>query len=162
VLSDSHDNIWRLDEALPYMKAADAVIHCGDIVAPFMVRRMGKALDGIALHIVWGNNDGDKFFIAKIASAFPNITLHGEMAELDLQGIAVAVNHFPHIARGLARSGQYGMVCHGHDHTAHEEWVGDCLLLNPGELMGLKGRSTLAVVELPQRKVQWVEFPTAE
>jgi hypothetical protein len=37
VLSDSHDNIWALDEALNLMRDAEAVIHCGDLIAPFVI-----------------------------------------------------------------------------------------------------------------------------
>jgi putative phosphoesterase len=147
VISDSHDNIWKLDEAMPHLRAAQAVIHCGDICSPFMIRRLGEGLKGIPVHVVWGNNDGDKLLMTRVARDFPDIELHGEIAELELGGLAVAVNHYPAVARGLAHSGKYRLVCYGHDHQAHDERVGECLLLNPGELMGLKGVSRLALVD---------------
>ncbi len=147
VISDSHDNIWKLEAAMPHLRAAQAVIHCGDICSPFMIRKLGEGLAGVAVHVVWGNNDGDKLLMAKVAGNFSHIELHGEIAVLDLGGLAVAVNHYPEVARGLAMSGKYGMVCYGHDHRAHDERVGKCLLLNPGELMGMKGASTVAIVD---------------
>ncbi len=156
VLSDSHDNIWKLREALPRLKEVKAVIHCGDICAPFMIRELGEALIGIPIHVVWGNNDGDTFLISKIAQSFPNIELHGQLAELDLNGFSVAVNHYPRIGLALARSGMYDLVCYGHDHTAHEEKVENCLLLNPGELMGMNGTSTFALVDVENREVEHV------
>jgi hypothetical protein len=58
----------------------------------------------------------------------------------------------------LARSGQYAVVCYGHDHALHEERVNGCLLVNPGELMGMKGRSTLAVVESADLNVEWIDL----
>jgi putative phosphoesterase len=158
VLSDSHDNIAKLDDALPTLCSADAVIHCGDLCSPFMIHRLGSGVGEIPVHIVWGNNEGDPWAIAKAADEYPHVILHGALAELDLGGLRVAVNHYPRIARGLAKSGDYDLVCYGHDHTAHEEWIDECLLLNPGELMGLKGRSTLAVVDTVDRKVRWVEL----
>jgi len=96
--------------------------------------------------------------IGKAADEFPHITLHGVMATIELHGIMVAACHFPHVAQGLASSGLYGLVCYGHTHKPHEEWVEDCLLLNPGEVMGLRSPSQLALVELPQRSVEWISL----
>ncbi len=158
VLSDSHDNIWKLAAALPHLKAADVVIHCGDLCAPFVVKQIGEGLDTTPVHIVWGNNDGDRYLISRVSDRYSNIRLHGPMAELDLQGRQIAVNHYPQVARGLAHSGKYDLVCYGHDHTANEERINGCLLLNPGEVMGLNGRSGLAVVDLENLKVRWIEL----
>jgi len=78
------------------------------------------------------------------------------LAEIELDGLKIAMNHYPKIARGLAASGRYDLVCYGHDHTAYEEWLGETLLLNPGEIMGLNGRSTLAILDTATRFVEWV------
>ena len=158
VLSDSHDNIWKLSAALPHLLQPDAVIHCGDLIAPFMILRLIKGTGGKPVHIVWGNNDGDKSLIAQVAAEAENIHLHGDFADLELGGLKIAVNHYPKVARTLAESGSYKVVCYGHDHTAHEEWIGDTLLLNPGELMGLQGRSTIALLDTDTRKVKFVEI----
>lgn len=158
IASDSHDNIWKLAKAMPYFENADAVIHCGDLIAPFMIMRLIKGTGGRPVHVVWGNNDGDKRLLTEVASSAENIHLHGEMAEIELGGLKVAVNHYPQIARALAASGQYDLVCYGHDHTAHEEWVGETLLINPGELMGMKGRSTIAIFNTVSQEVTWVEL----
>jgi hypothetical protein len=121
-----------------------------------MVKRLGEGLPGKPVHIVWGNNDGDPFLISKVADSFPEIQIHGQLAQLELEGVRIGVNHYPVIARDLARSGSYDLVCYGHDHTAHESKVGDCLLMNPGELMGMKGKSTLAIVDLPGKEIHWI------
>lgn len=154
VISDTHDNIWTLERAIPHLQAADAVIHCGDLCAPFMAERLGKGVPGVPLHFVWGNNEGDTFFIHKVSQRFSNITLHGPFAEIEFEGLSVAVNHYPEIARGLAHSGLYGLVCYGHDHTAHVERIGDCTLLNPGELMGMNAEPTLALVDTESMEVR--------
>jgi putative phosphoesterase len=107
---------------------------------------------------VWGNNDGDKRLLTEVAQGVENIHLHGDIADLDFDGFKVAVNHYPKIARALAESGRYALVCYGHDHTAHEEWVGDTLLLNPGELMGLQGRSTVAIYDTDRKEVEFIEI----
>ena len=159
VVSDSHDNIWKLEKAIPHLATADVVLHCGDLIAPFMVIRLIKGAGGIPIHIVWGNNDGDKRLLTEVSSGVENIHLHGDLAELDFAGFKVAVNHYPQIGRALAESGRYDLVCYGHDHTAHEEWIGETLLLNPGELMGLQGASTIAIYDTENKVVEFIEIP---
>jgi putative phosphoesterase len=154
IISDTHDNLWKLDQALPTLRMADLVIHCGDLCSPFMIRRLGEGIQA-PIHIVWGNNEGDRLLISKVAEAYPQVHLHGGLAQLEVEGIRIGVHHYPEVAVDLARSGSYDMVCYGHDHTAFEGMSGGCLLLNPGELLGLKGKSTFTMVELPGRQVEW-------
>lgn len=146
VCSDIHDNIWTLEKALPGMDEADALIFCGDFCAPFTLAQLAEGFDG-PVHAVLGNNDGDQRLLEKIAAQHENATLHGQLAELEIGGLNIAVNHYPEIGQKLAASGAYDVVCYGHDHTLHEEMVGDTLLINPGELMGRFGRRTYMLVD---------------
>lgn len=157
VLSDTHDNIWKLERALLQMGEASLLIHCGDLCSPFVVNRIGEFSDGRPVHIVWGNNEGDIRLICQVVSEYPNIQLHGAFAEIEVEGIKIAVNHYPEIARLLATSGQYQLVCYGHDHTAHTEVKDDCIILNPGELMGLYGKTTFAFFDILTRKVEFID-----
>jgi putative phosphoesterase len=158
ILSDSHDNIWALDQATATIGQADAVIHCGDLCSPFMIPRLAQAAHGRKVHIVWGNNDGDKRLLMVQANKAGNVEIHGEIAELNLGGLQIAVNHYPEVGRALSKSGQYDLVCYGHDHAAHEEWVGNTLLLNPGEVMGLMGRRSLVLLETEERRINWIDL----
>ena len=162
IISDTHDNIWRLEEAIQHLKSTDLVIHCGDLISPFMVHQLAKGLENIPIHMVWGNNDGDKVTVTRIASNYNNFRIYGDFAELKFDGFRIAVNHYPEIAVGLARSGMYDLVCYGHDHTANHEEVAHTMLLNPGETMGMNGNSTLAFFEVETRRVEFVEFWRAQ
>jgi putative phosphoesterase len=90
-----------------------------------------------------------------MASRYPALQLHGSLAELEFDQLHIAVNHYPEVAHALAKSGCYDLVCYGHTHTAHEQRIGDCLLLNPGELMGLYGKTTFAWFDTVTRGVQF-------
>jgi uncharacterized protein len=57
------------------------------------------------------------------------------------------MTHYPQIARPLALSGQFDLVCHGHDHTQRLETHGRTLLVNPGEVMGRFGTARYAIYE---------------
>lgn len=159
VMSDSHDNIWRLDDALSRMDEADFFIHCGDLCSPFVIHHIGKAAGSRPVHIVWGNNEGDIRLICQVAAQYPGIHLHGEFAELEVEGVRVAVNHFPELASSLAASGRYDLVCYGHNHQARKSNEGGCLLLNPGELMGMKNQATFALFDTETRDARFVEVP---
>lgn len=155
ILSDSHDNLSNLEAALSQIQEVDAVIHCGDLCSPFMVDRLGDALDGTPVHVVWGNNEGDVRLICRIAANYPHIELHGQFASLEFDGLRVAINHYPEIARPLASSGEYDLVCYGHDHQAHHSEVSRCTLLNPGALMGMNSKATFAWFNCQTRSVQF-------
>ncbi|HEC23319.1 MAG TPA: metallophosphoesterase [Chloroflexi bacterium] len=152
ICSDIHDNIWKLESALPGMNRANALIFCGDFCAPFTLVQLARGFEG-PVHAVFGNNDGDQRLLLQKAGEVGNAELHGLFAELEIGGVRIAVVHYPEIARGLAASGHYDVVCYGHDHTLHEERVGDTLLLNPGEIMGRFGRSTYMLLDADTRTV---------
>ncbi len=156
ILSDTHDNIWALAEAMPYLQNADAVLHCGDLCSPFVVARLGEGLAGKPVHVIWGNNDGDQRMLTLAAQKAGNVHIHGPFAVLKLDELGVAMNHYPDIARGLAGSGRFDLVCYGHDHTAHSEQIAGTLLLNPGEIMGLNGRRSLVLYNTSSRNLEWV------
>lgn len=148
VLSDIHDNIWNLADALAQVQAAGAqeLIFCGDFCAPFTLSQIGEGFAG-PVHAVLGNNDGDPRLLQLNAQAAGNVTLYGQYAELSLDGRLVAVNHYPEIARRLAESGQFDLVCYGHNHLAAVEQVGRGLLANPGEIMGRFGAPSFGLYD---------------
>jgi len=145
ILSDTHDNIWVLAQLLAGLQA-DTLLFCGDFCAPFTLAQIAEGFRG-PVHVVFGNNDGDKLLMSQVASRFSHVTLHGDLAELELDGRKVVVSHYPQIGRALARSGVYDLVCYGHNHESTVEQVGSAVLVNPGEVMGRFGRSTYAVYD---------------
>jgi putative phosphoesterase len=146
ILSDIHDNIWKLAAALDRLGDADALICCGDLCAPFIVPQMAEGFRG-PIHIVFGNNDGDRFRITQQAQRFENVTIHGELADLTLGGKRIAVHHFEDVGRLIAVSGIYDVVCCGHNHVFEIERVGKTLRINPGEIMARFGSSTYVVYD---------------
>ncbi len=156
VFSDVHDNLDNLHRALKIFKSrgVEALIFCGDFCSPIPSREMAGNFEG-DIHCVFGNGDGDRFMISNIArSQYPNLKLHGEYAELDFDGVKVAATHYPFYAKALARTGDYDAVFSGHTHERHEERFGDCLWVNPGEILGWKGQATCAVYDTGTNTVE--------
>jgi len=50
--------------------------------------------------------------------------------------------HYPEPAQRIAQSGAFDLVCYGHNHLKKHEMIGDCHLVNPGEILGMKGGPT--------------------
>jgi putative phosphoesterase len=147
VLSDVHDNLDNLRKALEVFeeRGAEALIFCGDFCSPIPARVMAGEFKG-EVHCVFGNGDGDRFLMLNAANTqCPNLKLYGEYAELEFEGVKVAVTHYPFYARALARTGDYQAVFSGHTHEASLERINDCLWLNPGDVMGWKDKGSCAI-----------------
>jgi uncharacterized protein len=138
ILSDIHDHLWNLQFAVQTLQDAGAekLICCGDLCSPFVIDELVKFPGDV--HIVFGNNDADLYRITSKAAKHPNCYLHGELLETVFDGNRFAVNHFDTIARPLAMSGNYDVVCCGHNHEIEITRVGESMLINPGPIMGAK------------------------
>jgi putative phosphoesterase len=152
ICSDIHDNLHALNTALEIAENSNcaSVICCGDLCSPFVLDEFHK-LTTAAFHVVFGNNDGDRFHIRKkaeilnlVREAHTGIMLHGEylIAEKEhtLPGIppkaSIAVTHYTDIGRVLFASNKFDLVCCGHTHIPLIEKNNGNILANPGSLMG--------------------------
>jgi len=151
ILSDSHDHIPLLDAAAEAAieAGAEAILHCGDVVAPSTLHCLDKY--GLPVHVIHGNNTGDLYTLGRLASRDENhIHYHGMDAGLDLAGRRIFLVHYPHYARALATTGDWDLVCCGHSHKVHIETVhniqgGTTYLVNPGTVGGV-GRAPATYV----------------
>ncbi|MGD2041695.1 MAG: metallophosphoesterase family protein [Anaerolineae bacterium] len=157
ILSDIHDNIWKLETLLAGLEA-EILIFCGDFCAPFTLAQIAEGFAG-PIHAVFGNNDGDQFLLARIAGDHSHVSLHGDFAELILDNRRIAVTHYPQIGRALAQGGGYDLVCHGHSHERTMEQSGQTLRVNPGEVMGRFGLSTYALYDTTTGQAELVQIP---
>jgi putative phosphoesterase len=134
-------------------RGAEAIIHCGDFVAPFMLEELDQAQ--IPEHGVFGNNDGDQYLLTKMSLAeSSNINLYGLMGELELGDFRVAFTHYRAVADGLAANGEFDLVCFGHSHEAFLGKTGKTDLLNPGEVMGKDGSPGFYLVDTSAREYE--------
>src|SRR5438270_2824820 len=136
ILSDIHDNLWNLAAAVAAVQEADALICCGDLCSPFVIDELAKFPRDV--HIVFGNNDADLYRITAKALKTPNVKVHGELFQTSFEKIRFAANHFDYLARPVAKSGDYDVVCFGHNHEFEISSALSCLLINPGPIMGAK------------------------
>jgi len=114
---------------------AERLFFLGDFCAPFTLAALAAGFSGPA-DCVLGNNDGDPLNLSKVAAQHPHVTIHGQLAELEVEGRKIGLNHYPDIAKRLAESQAYDAVFSGHDHRRYVHQTGRTLWANPGEIMG--------------------------
>lgn len=134
IVSDTHDNVPAAQNAMDAFEESgvEAVIHCGDFVSPPVIPHHDR--DGVAVHAVRGNNDGEREGLIDAFEALDGGTLHGRFAELDLGGRDFAVLHGeePPVIDSLAATGEYDYVVHGHWHVRERRSDGETTVINPG------------------------------
>ncbi len=154
IVSDSHDNRSLLAAAATAAKAqgAEALLHCGDVVAPATLSVLQPL--GLPVHVIHGNNSGDLELMTRIASQPGSVVrYYGQDAGIRLHNRRIFLVHYPHHAQSMAATGNWDLVCYGHDHTAHIEQVsnmkgGHTLLVNPGTVAGIDAKATYAMGDL--------------
>jgi putative phosphoesterase len=170
IVSDSHDHREHLAAAVTEAKqlGAQAVLHCGDLVAPSTLHAIIPL--GLPVHIVHGNNTGDLFHLSKLAHKPENrVQYYGQDGSFILHGRRIFIVHYPHYAKAMALTGDYDLVCNGHEHRAVIERIanikgGETLRIDPGTVGGVSAPATYVLGDLEKmefeiRKVTLPEAP---
>ena len=155
VMGDSHDNREALKTAVKTAvdKGAKTLFHTGDLISAFMLEILHDFPGRI--YLVKGNNDGDPLAVSRtIPQECPQIKEFGGFIIVDFDEFRVALTHYPENARAHAIAGDFDMVFYGHTHEYSEKMVGETLLLNPGDIMGLKEDPSFCLVESDTKEVR--------
>jgi putative phosphoesterase len=147
IVSDTHNKLGNFKKAIDWIKKEkiQLILHCGDISNQETIDEAVKYFGG-DIRFVKGNGDY-------------GLDLPDKM-ELEFNGKRIAFTHFPDIAKKMAQminpstgSGQvYDLVFYGHTHRPWDEKVGECHMINPGELAGQFYKPTFAIYDLPDRQ----------
>ena len=154
ILSDSHDNRFLLAAAARAAKAqgAEAILHCGDVVAPTTLRSLIPL--ELPVHVIHGNNTGDLYNMSQLAHDSNNLLhYHGQDAGIELASRKIFMVHYPHYAEAMATTGDWDIVCCGHDHRSKIAQIDtvkktQTLLINPGTVGGVGAEPTYIIGDL--------------
>lgn len=157
ICSDSHDHVEHIKKSTEFFRAQDLthLIHAGDYCSPFTI----PLFEGLHLHGVFGNNDGDKYLLIKKFQEI-DATIHGDFFSFSEDGLAFAVYHgtYEEITRSLEKSGLYDVVISGHTHEAGVETIGETISINPGSVNGFEGDAMVALFDTKTREVKFKEI----
>lgn len=168
IISDSHDNLTLMSEAVADAKArgAEAVLHCGDVVAPSSLKVLRPY--ELPVHVIHGNNTGDLFMLSRVASKSGGLlNYYGQDAGIELGGRKIFMVHYPHYAEAMAATGDWDIVACGHDHKVRIEWMknikgGKTLFLNPGTVGGIGAIPSYIFGDLETMEFEIVEMGTEQ
>ena len=156
VMADTHDNLPKVAAAVDLFAArgAQAILHAGDFVAPFVLRLLLRP--GVPLIGVFGNNDGETQGLRKACAE-----LHDAPHRFELGGRTIVLAHDPAQLQEAVSAGA-DLLVHGHTHQADVR-LGSPLVVNPGEAGGwLTGVATVALIDLDAMEPELVELGRQE
>jgi putative phosphoesterase len=159
IVSDSHDNLLNVKKAViqAEKKGAEKIIHCGDLVSPFVLDEF-DSFSG-EFHFIIGNNPGDiQFIMEKCNEQKGKFFFHGQFGKLKIGKKNIAFVHEPYFAYPIFKSGDFDMLFYGHTHLWDHQVINDKILLNPGELLGKKGAPSWALVDTENLKIDRMFF----
>jgi len=157
ILSDTHDQLARCEQAVALLQAAgaEALVHCGDLTEADIL----SACAVLPCYFVFGNND------------YHSVAPLREMAEvtgataLELGGIihladkSIAVTH-GHLRveerRLLAQNPDY--LLRGHTHIVEDRREGVTRFINPGALHRAR-QFTVALLDLASDQLTMIPIP---
>src|SRR5262245_12204072 len=154
IVSDSHDHREPFAAAVAEARSlgAQAVLHCGDLVAPSTLHAILGF--GLPIHLIHGNNAGDTYYLSRFAQEPGNrVHYYGQDGSLALADRRIFLVHYPHYARAMALTGDYDLVCNGHEHKAVIERVRnvkgkETLRIDPGTVAGVSAPATYVFGDL--------------
>ena len=159
IISDIHENFHNLIRSLEEMEkhSIEQILCLGDL--------MNAGIAKILVHhhiptfMIWGNNDGEKVDIVKASyREGSQLTVSLNTYDfLDLGGRNIFISHYDDLAQPMAESGRYDAVFYGHNHIVKSEKIGQCHLVNPGELCAQKsGSATMAIYDTVSNEVELI------
>jgi predicted phosphodiesterase len=109
---------------------------------------------GLPIHLIHGNNAGDLYYLSRFAQDAGNrVHYYGQDGSLSLAERRIFLVHYPHYAKALALTGDYDLVCNGHEHRAIVERVrnvkgSETLRIDPGTVGGVSAPATYVFGDL--------------
>jgi len=109
---------------------------------------------------VFGNNDAEIVLLQKKFSEL-NAQVYGGFAEIAVAGLKMALvhGHESNLLNSLINTNFYDFVIHGHTHQDSVHFVGETIVVNPGEVCGyLTGKPTIAILETATKNTKIVSL----
>lgn len=165
MLSDTHDHRDNILKAVSIIndKKVDALIHCGDYIAPFVKLWFNKLNESIKKRFfgVFGNNDGEILYLTQNLGQICEFANNGHELIIELGGKRIFASHMPkqETIDALADSGKFDIILSGHTHTVVNKKHKDVLIVNPGELCGyLTNKPTFAIINTETMNAEIIEI----
>lgn len=155
VISDTHDRLTTFRRAMSLFERmqVEAIFHAGDFVAPFAAKLLAPPAVKAPVHVVYGNNDGERKGLKQVLPQLQDGPLKVELADR-----RIVMEHFIDWLKP-ADLADADVVITGHTHEVVNETKDGKLYLNPGECCGwVNDHCTVALLDLATLTAEIVEL----
>ena len=151
IISDTHGNVTNFKKVIDWIQKENIqlILHCGDIGDPESLENSLEEFKGKFLG-VFGNMDTNYKILIEDYNKISKVKIAEKILETKIENKNIAITHKPDDARRLAESEKFDLVFYGHTHRPWEEKIGDCRMINPGELAGQIFKPTFAIYNTDQ------------
>ena len=148
LLSDIPDHTTHLLLALhaAEQEGCTHLLFMGDMASASTFRTLREEWEH-GIDLVFGNNEYELGVFRQMAETWAQTTLHGDEADITLDGSRIYFTHLPWSATKATESGLYDAVFFGHTHSAEQRQLGGTLVVNPGEVYGRQGAPSIGVYD---------------
>jgi len=151
IISDTHGNSATFKKFADWTRQNNIqeIIHCGDIGFADFIEEASRSLPNTKIHLVADEIKNEEPDIRKLIvnGLISNINFCGQTGDIEIGGKKIAFTHKRSDAKKLALTNKFDLVFFGHSHQPSEEKIGNCRLINPGELAGQIYRPSFAVYD---------------
>jgi len=157
IISDIHENFHNLILALQEIEKLNIqqILCLGDLMNSGVAKLL--ATQHIPVHMIWGNNDGEKVDITLASKrANSSLSVSSNVYDfLELDNRKIFISHYEDLAIPMAKSGEYHAVFYGHTHVRSVEKINACWVVNPGEIAaGKTKKATFAIYDTTKNEVE--------
>ena len=161
IASDFHENLHNTILFLEKAKelSVEKLILLGDYTSPGTVKLLINS--NLPIAMIWGNNDGEKVVITKLALAHRDMVhlANTTYDSLEINGRKIFITHYDDLAKPMAESGDFDAVFYGHNHQKNITHLEDCLIVNPGEICALRtGMASFAIYDTKTNSAKIIDL----
>jgi len=160
IIADIHENFHNL--TLFYRQAEklwiEKILCLWDLINGWIA--MVFAQSKIPTFMVWWNNDWDKVFITKTAcKKGSNLEVWFDTFDtIELDNRKIFLSHYPMLAKPMAKSWDFDLVCYWHNHTMNLDKIWDCFVVNPWQLWSVNWAFALYDTKLHEIEIIKLEW----
>jgi len=171
IISDIHNNEVNLKKVLDYCarEKIEIIICCGDLASKETLDFLNENFISQGstfnrskveplIYYTFGNMDNDQLRDVSAGEKYKKSFICENSGDAEIAGKKIAFTHYPETAKKLCQSGKYDFIFYGHTHKPWTEKIGNCVLLNPGNVAGEIYLPTFAVWETENDKFELIRI----
>ncbi len=153
VISDTHDNLFRLEKALKEIRSREIklLFHCGDIGIETIER---LKIEAIQIYAVCGN--GDYYPEVEKICKNSNIGIFEDIGEIEIDDKKIAITHLPAVAEYLSSLKKYNIIFFGHTHRKSFKLLNNAKLINPGDIMARYNKPSFLIYDTIKDSIEFI------